>query len=57
MPFVHHAVEEAAAAAGPVLGAVTSHVADIVVGVVTGGIVLAGVTLVSKLLRSIKRQG
>jgi predicted DNA repair protein MutK len=54
MPFVHHAVEAAAASAGPVLGAMTSHLADIVVGVLAGGIVLAGVTLVGKVLRGIK---
>jgi predicted DNA repair protein MutK len=54
MPFLHHAIENAAASVGPVLAAVTPHVADIVVGVVTGGIVLAGVTIVGKLLRGIK---
>jgi predicted DNA repair protein MutK len=54
MPFVHHAVEAAAASAGPVLGAMTSHLADIVVGVLAGGIVLVGVTLVGKVLRGIK---
>jgi predicted DNA repair protein MutK len=57
LPFLHHAIESAAAAGGPVLGAITPHVADIVVGVVTGGIVLAGVMLVSKILRSIKGKG
>lgn len=57
MPFLHHTIESAAAAGGPVLGAITPHVADIVVGVVTGGIVLAGVMLVSKILRSIKGKG
>ncbi|WBS02984.1 DUF808 domain-containing protein [Pseudoduganella sp. SL102] len=56
VPFLHHAIENAAAATGPVLGAITPHVADIVVGVVTGAIVLAGVTIVSKLLRGIKRK-
>ncbi|HEX8602128.1 MAG TPA: DUF808 domain-containing protein [Pseudoduganella sp.] len=57
LPFLHHAIESAAAAGGPVLGAITPHVADIVVGVITGGIVLAGVMLVSKILRSIKGKG
>jgi predicted DNA repair protein MutK len=56
LPFLHHTIEHAATAAGPVLGAITPHVADIVVGVVTGGIVLAVVVLVGKLLRSIKRK-
>ncbi|GGY27388.1 DUF808 domain-containing protein [Pseudoduganella albidiflava] len=56
VPFLHHAIENAAAATGPVLGAITPHVADIVVGVVTGAIVLVGVTIVSKLLRGIKRK-
>ncbi|WP_338768659.1 DUF808 domain-containing protein [Massilia sp. METH4] len=53
-PFLHHAIEHAATAAGPILGAITTHLADIVVGVVTGGIVLVGVTLVGKLLRGVK---
>ncbi len=55
-PFLHHTIEQAAASAGPILGAITTHAADIVVGVVTGAIVLAGVMLVSKLLRGLKRK-
>jgi len=55
-PFLHHAIESAAAAGGPVLGAITPHVADIVVGVITGAIVLAVVTVVGKMLRGIKRK-
>jgi predicted DNA repair protein MutK len=57
MPFLHHTIESAAAATGPVLGAITTHAADIVVGVITGAVVLAGVMLVSKILRGIKRKG
>jgi predicted DNA repair protein MutK len=57
LPFLHHTVETAAAAAGPVLGAVTPHVADLVIGVLAGGLVQAGVTLAGKLLRGLKRQG
>jgi predicted DNA repair protein MutK len=56
LPFLHHTIERAAAATGPVLGAITTHAADIVVGVITGAIVLAGVMLVSKILRGIKRK-
>ncbi|QBE63851.1 DUF808 domain-containing protein [Pseudoduganella lutea] len=55
-PFLHHAVENAAASAGPVVAAITPHVADIVVGVITGAIVLAVVTVVAKMLRGIKRK-
>jgi predicted DNA repair protein MutK len=55
-PFLHHAIESASAAGGPVLGAITPHVADIVVGVITGAIVLAVVTIVGKMLRGIKRK-
>ncbi|GGX73711.1 DUF808 family protein [Massilia dura] len=55
-PFLHHTIEQAAASAGPILGAITTHAADIVVGVITGAIVLAGVMLVSKLLRGLKRK-
>jgi predicted DNA repair protein MutK len=55
-PFLHHAIENAAAAGGAVLGAITPHVADIVVGVITGAIVLAVVTVVGKMLRGIKRK-
>ncbi len=61
IPFLHHAIEQAAASAGtiggigPVLAVVTPHVADIVVGVIAGAIVLAVVTVASKVLRKFKK--
>ncbi|TWI61876.1 hypothetical protein IP91_04475 [Pseudoduganella lurida] len=61
-PFLHHTIEHAAASAatiggiGPLLAAITSHVADIVVGVVTGAVVLLVVSVVSRVLRGRKRQ-
>ncbi|MFN3570597.1 MAG: DUF808 domain-containing protein [Polaromonas sp.] len=49
-PALHHAIEALAARAGSVLGAVTPLLADAVVGIVAGALVLAAVTLVKKLL-------
>ena len=49
-PALAHAIESLAARAGSVLGAVTPLLADAVVGIVAGALVLAVVTLVKKLL-------
>ena len=49
-PALHHAIEALAARAGSVLGAVTPLLADAVVGIVAGALVLAVVTLVKKML-------
>jgi predicted DNA repair protein MutK len=49
-PALHHAIEALAARAGSVLGAVTPLLADAVVGIVAGALVLAVVTGVKKLL-------
>jgi predicted DNA repair protein MutK len=49
-PALHHAIEALAARAGSVLGAVTPLLADAVVGIVAGALVLAVVTAVKKLL-------
>ncbi len=49
-PPLHHAIESLAARAGTVLGAVTPLLADAVVGIVAGALVLAAVTLVKKLI-------
>jgi len=62
IPPVHHAIEhmaEAAAAVGgigPVLAVIVPSLLDAIVGVVAGAIVLAAVTLGSRLLSGIKRQ-
>lgn len=50
IPALHHAIETLSAAAGPVLGAITPLLADAVVGLVAGALVLAAVTLVKRLL-------
>ncbi len=50
IPALHHAIEALSAAAGTVLGAITPLLADAVVGIVAGALVLAAVTLVKKLL-------
>lgn len=47
---LHHAIEALAARAGSVLGAVVPLLADAFVGIAAGALVLAAVTLVSKLL-------
>jgi predicted DNA repair protein MutK len=49
-PALHHAIEALAARAGSVLGAITPLLADAVVGIVAGALVLAVVTGVKKLL-------
>jgi predicted DNA repair protein MutK len=49
-PALHHAIEALAARAGSVLGAITPLLADAVVGIAAGALVLAAVTLVKKLL-------
>jgi predicted DNA repair protein MutK len=56
VPALHHFVDSAALAAGsvqtigPVLKAITPTVVDALIGVITGAIVLLGVTLVKKIL-------
>ena len=49
-PALHHAIEALAARAGSVLGAVTPLLADALVGIIAGALVLAAVTGVKKLL-------
>ncbi len=49
VPALHHAIEALAARAGTVLGAVTPLLADALVGMVAGALVLAAVTLVQKI--------
>ncbi|MDO8387857.1 MAG: DUF808 domain-containing protein [Polaromonas sp.] len=49
-PALGHAIEALATRAGSVLGAVTPLLADALVGIVAGALVLAAVTLVKKLL-------
>lgn len=49
VPALHHAIEALAARAGTVLGAVTPLLADALVGIVAGALVLGGVTLVQRL--------
>jgi len=48
VPALHHAIEGLAARAGTVLGAVTPLLADALVGMVAGALVLGGVTLVQR---------
>jgi len=48
LPVLGHAIEALAARAGTVLGAVTPLLADALVGMLAGALVLAGVTLVQK---------
>jgi predicted DNA repair protein MutK len=56
VPALHHFVDSAALAAGsvqtigPVLRAITPTIVDALIGVITGAIVLLGVTLVKKIL-------
>lgn len=49
VPALHHAIEGLAARAGTVLGAVTPLLADALVGMVAGALVLGGVTLVQRM--------
>ncbi|MDP1742631.1 MAG: DUF808 domain-containing protein [Polaromonas sp.] len=49
VPSLGHAIEALAARAGPVLGAVMPLLADALVGMVAGALVLAAVTLVQKI--------
>lgn len=49
VPVLHHAIEALAVRAGSVLGAVTPLLADALVGMVAGALVLGGVTLVQRL--------
>ncbi|MDP3310640.1 MAG: DUF808 domain-containing protein, partial [Polaromonas sp.] len=50
VPALDHAIEALATRAGSVLGAVTPLLADAVVGMAAGALVLAAVTLAKKLL-------
>ena len=50
IPALDHAIEALSAAAGTVLGAITPLLADAVVGIAAGALVLAAVTLVRRLL-------
>lgn len=49
IPALHHAIEALAARAGSVLGAVTPLLADALVGMVAGALVLGAVTLIGRL--------
>ncbi|QJP99090.1 DUF808 domain-containing protein [Herbaspirillum rubrisubalbicans] len=61
LPLAHHAIEHAAvvvgdlAVIGPVLGAITPAVLNAIFGVLAGGVVLAGVTLVQRVLARFKK--
>ena len=61
VPALHHFVDSAALAAGsvqtigPVLKAITPTIVDALIGVITGAIVLLGVTLVKKVLPKSKK--
>ncbi len=48
LPFLHHAIESAAAGVGGVLGALTPTLLDAVAGIVAGALVLVVVTLAQK---------
>lgn len=50
IPALDHGIEALSAAVGPVLGALTPLLADALVGMVAGALVLAAVTLVGRLL-------
>ncbi|OOG38498.1 DUF808 domain-containing protein [Polaromonas sp. A23] len=49
VPALRHLIESMAASAGSVLGAVTPLLADALIGIVAGALVLGGVTLVQRL--------
>ena len=51
VPPLDHAIETIAAVAGGALGVVTRLLLDALVGIVAGALVLAGVSLVKRLLR------
>jgi predicted DNA repair protein MutK len=51
VPALHHAIQALALRAGSVLGAITPLLADALVGMAAGALVLAGVSLVQWLLR------
>ena len=61
VPALHHFVDSAALAAGsistigPVLKAITPTIVDALIGVITGAVVLLGVTLVKKILPKSKK--
>jgi len=57
VPALDHAIEALAARTGPVLGVVTPLLADALVGIVAGALVLATVSLVKKLLPKRARAG
>ena len=51
VPALDHAIEALSARAGNVLGAITPLLADALVGIAAGALVLAVVTLVQKIMR------
>ncbi|MFT3733648.1 MAG: DUF808 domain-containing protein [Rhodocyclaceae bacterium] len=57
LPFLHHAAETMThnLAGIPLLGAVAGMLFDAIAGVVAGGVVLVGVTLVSKLIQGMRK--
>ncbi|GAA5158440.1 DUF808 domain-containing protein [Viridibacterium curvum] len=57
LPFLHHAAETMAhnLAGIPLLGAMAGMLFDGIAGVVAGGVVLAGVTLVNKLVQAFRK--
>jgi len=63
LPFAHDLIHHAAEAAGgvpavgPVLGYITPSLLDAVAGVVAGALALLVVTVVGKLLRTLKKAG
>jgi uncharacterized protein len=54
LPFVHHLIEDAAHAAG-VLAPLVSTLGDALAGIVAGALVLAGVSIATRLFRSTKK--
>ncbi|WP_373992199.1 DUF808 domain-containing protein [Duganella sp. BuS-21] len=57
LPFAHELIHHAAEASGPVLGAIVPTVLDAVTGVIAGALALVAVTVVSKLVRLVKKSG
>jgi predicted DNA repair protein MutK len=57
LPFAHDLIHHAAEASGPVLGAIVPTVLDAVTGVIAGALALVVVTVVTKLVRLVKKPG
>jgi predicted DNA repair protein MutK len=55
LPFAHDLIHHAAEASGPVLGAIVPTVLDAVTGVIAGALALVVVTVVTKLVRLVKK--